>query len=391
MESRVLQVASSFTSAPLKKTLQPLLVKAGIADEVAFAQYAQMAEYMLGDASSAPHIVGTLVWLRIEDWLRDDAKAGAALEPGTARHKLRRCVEDFVGQLSALASRGKAVWFLACPSVGWVAEKYRLEGLCRTNTNLLAARVRNQRQVTMLNWPAAVRAEEIGDRNADRLGQIPFSAEGFRQIADFVGEQLERTFVGGMPGWVATVGSEALAGYLAGLGVKVRMFPAGKEERGHVDHLLRTAAAFSLTGDKPGISDAEVDAVLESGERTLIAVSDRLGEYGVSGLAAFRVDGETLRVEALALSCPVLGKQTEWAVLAGLGHIAAERRCSRIQFEFRASGRNQLMLSFLQSISEESTDGRYVLAVSEAEAKIRAEAVAPGTWTVELPKCLPHR
>ena len=391
MESRVLQVASSFTATLLARTLGPLLAKAGMAEEVAFAQYAQMAEYMLGDAVSAPNIVGSLVLLRVEDWLREDVKAGREGDlREKARAKLRARVEDVVRQLGALSGRGKPVWFLGCPSAGWIAEKYKLEELCRTQMNLLAARVRNLRQVTTLNWPEDVRAEEIADRNADRLGQIPFSTEGFRRIAESVGEQLEQTFAASQPGAAPAAGPGELAAYLSGLGVRVRLMQAARDNRGEVDRLLRTAAAFSLTGENPDISDAEVDWVVESGRCALVGVADRLSDYGVSGLVAFHGEEDSLVVEAWALSCPVLGKQVEWAVLAGLAEIAVEQRCSRILFGFRASGRNQLMLSFLQSISEESHDGHYVLPVSEAEAKIRAQAVAPGSWTLELPKYLPH-
>ena len=362
-----------------------------MAEEVAFAQYAQMAEYMLGDAVSAPNIVGSLVLLRVEDWLREEVKAG--IEEGIrekARGKLRVRVEDVVRQLGVLSSRGKPTWFLGCPSTGWIAGKYKVEELCRTQMNLLAARVRNLRQVTTLNWPAGVRAEEIADRNADRLGQVPFSTEGFRRIAESVGEQLEQTFAASQPGTAPAAGSGELAAYLSGLGVRVRLMRAARDHRGDVDRLLRTAAAFSLTGEKPDISDAEVDRVVESGRCTLVAVADRLSDHGVSGLVAFHGEEDSLVVEVWALSCPVLGKQVEWAVLAGLAEIAGEQRCSRILFGFQASGRNQLMLSFLQSISEESHDGRYILPVSGAEAKIRARAVAPGSWTLELPKYLPH-
>lgn len=390
MESRVLQVASSFTAIPLARMLGPLVAKAGMADAVAFAQYAQMTEYMLGDAVTAPNIVGSLVLLRMEDWLREDVKAGSEGDlREKARAKLRTRLEDVVRQLGALSGRGKPVWFLGCPSAGWIAEKYKLEELCRTQMNLLAARVRNLRQVTTLNWPPGVRAEEIADRNADRLGQIPFSTEGFRQIAKFVGEQLQQTFAAPQPAQAPAGLSGELAAYLSGLGVRVRLMPAAKDNRGEVDRLLRTAAAFSLTGEKPDISDVEIDAVVESGNCTLIAVADRLSDYGVSGLVAFHREEDSLAVEAWALSCPVLGKQVEWAVLAGLAEIAAEQRCSRILFGFQASGRNQLMLSFLQAISQESHDSRYVLPLSEAEAKIRARAVAPGSWMLELPKYLP--
>jgi len=77
-------------------------------------------------------------------------------------------------------------------------------------------------------------------------------------------------------------------------------------------------------------------------------VADRLSGFGVSGLVVFHRKEDSLAVVEWALSCPVLGKLVEWAVLAGLAELAAEQRCPGIVFGFHPSGRNQLMLSFLQ-------------------------------------------
>jgi hypothetical protein len=122
METRQLQVASSFTSIPIAQTLRPFVVKAGIADELGFSQYSQMAEYMLGPAPDSPHIRGTLIMVRVEDWLRDEFKAlptGSAPDAAQkARQTLRANVDEFAVQVESLAQRGKPAWFLACPSTG---------------------------------------------------------------------------------------------------------------------------------------------------------------------------------------------------------------------------------------------------------------------------------
>ena|SRR5215472_1640534 len=68
------------------------------------------------------------------------------------------------------------------------------------------------------------------------------------------------------------------------------------------------------------------------------------------------------------------------------GRTTMPRDCLRVPPEREEPVDAQL----LAVISEESHDRRYVLPVSEAEAKIRAPAVAPGSWTLGLPKYLPH-
>jgi predicted enzyme involved in methoxymalonyl-ACP biosynthesis len=156
-----------------------------------------------------------------------------------------------------------------------------------------------------------------------------------------------------------------------------------------VDRLLRTAAAFSLTGERPDISDAEVDAFLAPGRSLLVAVSDRLSDYGPSGVVASHKDGDSVDIDALALSCPVMGKQVEYALLSALAQMAARERFPKLIFEYRSSGRNQTMLSFLRSIADAQSDTRYVLPVDLAEPRIQKATIAPGSWSIELPTYLP--
>jgi hypothetical protein len=392
---RLLQIASSFTSKPITPTLRPAIVQAGIADDLALTQYAQVAEYMLGSAADSEEIVGTLVLIRVEDWLREDVKSPSFDSNGfaeEARQKLRIRVDEFAAQLGALAGRGKPTWFLACPSSGWIADKYKLEGLCRTQTNLLVARARNLPQVKVLNWPAS-RPADPNDRSADRLGQVPFTVETFHRLGEYLGQQLASTFTRKTPGEQAAPagGSPELAAYLTGLRVNVRLTAVGAEDRPHVDRLLRTAAAFSLTGEKPDLPDDEVEAFLKPGRCLLVSVSDRLSDNGPSGLVASRAVGDSLVIDAMALSCPVMGKQVEYALLSALAQFAGEQGQKKLIFEFRASGRNQTMLAFLQSMADAESNPRFVVPVDLADSRILKTAVAPGTWTIELPTYLPPK
>jgi predicted enzyme involved in methoxymalonyl-ACP biosynthesis len=161
------------------------------------------------------------------------------------------------------------------------------------------------------------------------------------------------------------------------------MAPPQPSERAHVDRVLRTAAAFSLSGEKRDLSEGDVDRLLR-GRCLLISVSDKLSAYGPSGVASFSTESTSLVVEDLALSCPVLGKQVEFAVVLGLAQAAESLGCSKIVFRYQASGRNQFMLRFLESIADVVPDAGFTLATAEANARIRNAAVSPGTWTLEI-------
>ncbi|MBV8845193.1 MAG: hypothetical protein JO307_20495 [Bryobacterales bacterium] len=382
----LLQVASTFTCTPIEASLRASIVDAGIADGLGFVQYGQMSEYMLGPAPQSAHILGTIVLVRVEDWLRDNLKSSASpVERGELRQELSKRADEFVKQLEVLSGRKKQVWFLACPSVGWIAEHHKIDVVCQTYTNLLATRVRALSNVTVLSWPASLAKSHFPDRSADRLGQIPFTQSAFDELGKSIGNQLMKTLVRTQPTTApAVAGGIELAAYLADLRVEVRVAPAAGSQRAHIDRLVRTAAAFSLTGEDPNIEDAEIDALVESENCMLFAVSDRISDNGVSGLAAFRPVEDSLVVERLALSCTVLGKQVEYAVLSALAIIAADRHLATVHFKYRASGRNQEMLRFLESIADADPDEGYVVRVSSIEGRIIAAATKPGAWTLRL-------
>jgi hypothetical protein len=358
----VLQVLSTFNAGPLEPSLRNGL--SGAADGVGFTSQAQMSEYMVAPSFDTEHILGTVVLVRVEDWLRDAAPPTSSGD--WARQELRTRVGVFVNELAVLSYRGAPVWFLACPSSGWAAGQTKSSALCRTYTNLLVARVRNTSGVKVLDWPAGLSGNELDDLESDRTEHIPFTPAAFERLGAWLAAQvapaLGATETAASQG---TKGSPELAAFLAGLNV-------------HVE--LALAASFSLTGEKPGASDAEIQALLDSERCLLVSVSDRLADHGPSGFLVYRWAEDALQVEMMALSCTVLAKQVEYAVLAALTRLAAERHAARIIFGYKASGRNQPMLTFLRGVADSESESRFVCPVDSCMARIEASAVNPGAW-----------
>jgi hypothetical protein len=383
-----IQIASTFGCGPIGAPLERAVIDAGIADGLGFAHFTQMSEHLLAPKTAG--ILGTVVLLRLEDWLREDLESvphdsgqSGSGKDTWIRQQFRLRVDEFVSQLAILSRLGGQVWFLACPSNGWICDQHKLAGLCRTYTNLVAARVRSLPQVTVLNWPASLSAEGSADLDADRQENIPFTSHAFQLLGESLGQQLARTVLrNGGESAAESSGGPELAAYLEGLQVRVQLAPAGRDDRPYVDKLLRMVASFSLTGEKPAISQGEVDAFMASENCLLVSVSDRISDYGASGLVAFRAAGNGLLVESMALSCTVLGKQVEYAILSTLARLATERGVDRIVFQYHPSGRNQPMLAFLDQIAERESDTLHVLRASAADAKIREVAINPGAWSV---------
>ncbi len=385
--SLVLHIISTFNCAPIEARLQQTLADAGKVVAVRITPPSQFSDYMLEPAEDAKELLGTIVAVRVEDWLRDHSESFVGKSSGaTARQLLRQHFDEFFTQVSMLALRGRPVWLLICPTTGWIAEQFELATLCRTMTNLFSARARNLSLISVLSWPSAPTIHEGNDPDADKTRHIPFTQRAFEALAESLAAQLISILSEGNPNVAAAANTRSpeLTAFLAGLDVRVEVVPAQRGDRTDVDRILRTAATFSLAGERPTISDFEVDAILECGHCYLVTVADRLSSHGTSGLIVATPSNGRLLVTAMSLTCPVLGKQVEFALLSALTRLAAERNLSEVAFEFSASGRNQSTLAFLKSIAEAESETRYTLAAVDVEARIRQVAVAPFEWNLNV-------
>ena len=387
MSGLAVQLISTFDCSPMETPLRDSSAEAGFATIVRITQPQQLSQYMLAPSGDSEDLIGTIVVVRLEDWLRGlvESEPGQ-LSDASARQELRKHLDEFLSHLAVLTLRGRPVWLLTCPSNGWIADHYKLATLCRTMSNLFAARVRNLAQVAVLNWPTILSSDDIYDRGADKSRHIPFTTTAFERIGASIATQVATQIATSDASTVTTAstGSAELAAFLSRLLVNVTVAPTSDSDRLHVERILRTAASFSLAGESPAASEAEIGHVMGLEHCYLVSVADRLSDYGVTGVVAGRTAGDSLVVEALSLSCTVLGKQVEHALLSALDQIASAHRLNRVVFEYRPSGRNQPTLAFLKSLANEDADHRFLLSVGEINARIQQAAIAPHEWTVKV-------
>jgi hypothetical protein len=377
-----LQVLSTFEAWRIEAPLRQALTDSAITAKIGFTRSERMKEYMLSPAPETEHIAGTIVLVRVEDWLRDRCSTEGNPGDTWAREELKNRVREFASEISILAYRGKPVWFVVCPSGGWIAEQHKLTSLCRTYTNLLAARVGALAQITSLSWPAGLLGMNIG---TDQTDNVPFTQETFDRIAEVVAISIARVLATESSTIEATLSKSAeLAAYLTGLQVRIDLTPADPSARAYVDKIIRTAASFSLTGEQPHIPEQQVDAAIASGSCVLVSVVDRLADHGPSGIIKYHWVEDSLVIDWWSLSCTVLGKQVEFALICSLAQIAQEGGCSKVVFEFQPSDRNQPTQAFLASIADQQSETRFLISVAEANDRISSRAVNPGAWTLSM-------
>jgi len=135
--------------------------------------------------------------------------------------------------------------------------------------------------------------------------------------------------------------------FLRGLGLRVDIGLVDEESMGRVVQLLAKTNQFNLTTRRH--DEATIRRQVGSGAWRVytMRVVDRFGDFGLTGLAIVVPGAGTWHLESLLLSCRVIGKSVEAALLARIGEDARTAGASALSAEFIDSGRNQVAATFL--------------------------------------------
>lgn len=138
--------------------------------------------------------------------------------------------------------------------------------------------------------------------------------------------------------------------FIRSLELEIRMTPLLPGQLPRASQLTQRTNQFNLSTIRR--SEGEIGGLMESpGIRCwIIGVSDRFGDYGLTGLAITREDpaGQSLFIDTLLLSCRVLGRNVEYALLAGLGRLCRKQGFTRLTADFYPTAKNKPLLQFLQ-------------------------------------------
>ena len=135
--------------------------------------------------------------------------------------------------------------------------------------------------------------------------------------------------------------------FLRGLALRVDVEQVDDDSMARVVQLLAKTNQFNLTTrrhDEPTIRHRT-----SSGEWRVytMRVTDRFGDFGLTGIAIVEPGAETWHIESFLMSCRVIGKSVETALLARIAEDARAAGAGRLSAEFVDSGRNQVASTFL--------------------------------------------
>ena len=176
----------------------------------------------------------------------------------------------------------------------------------------------------------------------------------------------------------ANTGREALAAasadptaFLHGLGMPLRAQPFDEPNLPRIVQLFNKTNQFNMTTRR--VTEAEVRAWMGPPEAFTLAVrlADRFGDFGLTGLlVAFEREG-CLEIESWLMSCRILGRGVEQAMLALALDEARRRGCRELRGEYVATAKNQMASGVYPQFGLVAAgEGRYKLAVADAQIAV---------------------
>jgi FkbH-like protein len=193
---------------------------------------------------------------------------------------------------------------------------------------------------------------------------VTFSAED-RQRADFYQDNARRIALQQQAGDVD--------GYLASLAMTLTIQPFEATGRARIAQLISKSNQFNLTTRR--YNEAEL-AELEGDPDCLgwqVRLADSFGDNGMISVVICQRSGTDWQIDTWLMSCRVLGRRVEEAVLQELLAAARQQGITRLVGGYRPSGRNQLVEDHYRKLGFElldrHPDGRteWTLSVVDAE------------------------
>ncbi len=155
------------------------------------------------------------------------------------------------------------------------------------------------------------------------------------------------------------------------LGLCIDFFPAREEDLDRITQLINKTNQFNLSTIRRSLD--EVRELAKSSRHRIfgLRVSDKFGDYGLTGvvIAEFFPEGSELVIDTFLLSCRVLGRGVETALLSVLAVEAQKEGATEVVANFIPTAKNTPAAAFLPDHHFLSEDKKlWRLAVSQIPA-----------------------
>ena len=140
----------------------------------------------------------------------------------------------------------------------------------------------------------------------------------------------------------------SLEEYLKSLEMEIKIVLPEGAARTRLFQMVHKTNQFNLT--TPRYSEAEFEALAKADDHQVFGVSvrDRLGDSGIVGLVVLGMDQDRCQIQTFLLSCRVLGRSIETAILAHVLEKAREARAARIIGRYIPTQKNGIVRDLYQ-------------------------------------------
>ena len=148
----------------------------------------------------------------------------------------------------------------------------------------------------------------------------------------------------------------SLADFITGLNLNIQIASIAEEQYERVAQLTQRTNQFNTTTIRR--NEAELKSFLEKPNNQVftVKVTDRFGDYGLVGALFTEIEDQTLTVDTLLLSCRVLARGVEHAMIAHIGKWAGEKGISSINIPYKKTDRNEPIRNFLNGFLPQYKD-----------------------------------
>ena len=175
----------------------------------------------------------------------------------------------------------------------------------------------------------------------------------------------------------------SLASFIASLEIEVEIEPVSDETLPRASQMTLRTNQFNLTTVRRDVD--KLSDVLNQGKTAeVISVRDKFGDYGITGLVIHSIEDSALQVDTFLLSCRVLGRAVEHAVLRHLGACAQSAGVESVRLPFKATSRNAPAEQFLRALDAScQVEGEMEAFVIASQFAAKAEFEELETLAIE--------
>lgn len=163
--------------------------------------------------------------------------------------------------------------------------------------------------------------------------------------------------------------SLSMAAFIASLDVTLAFEPVQEPDVPAIYELVERAKDFTL-----GIPQSAAQLAARREELVGVAVRDRFGDHGVGAVFAMAAAGATCTVDLLSVSCAVLGREVEDAILREIAERATAAGCDTLVLRHRATPHNEPALRFVRAAAaQDASAGAGAIRVLAHELQTATE------------------